>query len=386
MMQPFFLSFPHDLLPLTFATMIQINNHPPKLLFSSDVPDISIATDHAFADVQIRCNTLVLLSGRFYAIHNMVTVREVASLVGHLFQNDPEFNKADITIEASSEGEVAEKVTFTVICCHRKLDLYEPTEWLAENFLTIVRSRRIAPAGWLNLSWYAAQSESLTVYVRINYLDDNGRSQSYRLTQSGTSQTAPTAGIRSVYIRMEDIRAALIKKCNIANPQVVCFTVECGQRRMTFYVDPSLSETPVFHFTNCFNVLEQLPVQCVTTAKIKKDHAIARLGNEVQLYDVTLSKEYETQTGPLTSDECEQMEQMLTANAVHLLFWKSTNWEADVYSIKPILITDFTSEFTNSDDKLNTVKFTWRYTHNLPATHLPTTSDIFTETFNPTFS
>lgn len=366
--------------------MIQINNHPPKLLFSSDVPDISIATDHAFADVRIRCNTLELLSGRFYAIHNMVTVHEVAALINHLFQNDPDFNLAGITIEASSEGEVAEKVTFTVICCHRKLDLYEPTEWLAGNFLTTVRSRRIAPDGWLNLSWFAAQNESLTVYVRINYLDDNGRPRSYHWLHSGNLQTAPETKICSVYIRMKDIRAALKEKCNVATPQVVCFTVECGRRMVTFYVDPSLSEAPVFHFNNCFNVLEQLSVQCVTTAKIKKDHAIARLGNEARLYDVILSKEYETQTGPLTSDECEQMEQMLTSNQVHIVFWKSANWVADVYSITPILITDFTSETTDGDDKLNTVKFTWRYTHNLPATHLPTTSDIFTDPFNPTFS
>ena len=366
--------------------MINISYHSPKLIFSSDVPDITISTDHDFADVQIRCNTLILLSGRFYADRGFVTVHDVAPLVGQLFQNDPEFNKAGITIEASSEGEVAEKVTFTAICCHRKLDLYEPTEWLAGNFLTTVRSRRIAPAGWLNLSWYAAQGESLAVYVRINYLNDDARPCSYRWLHSGNLQTAPEAKICSVYIRMKDIRAALIKKCNIANPQVVCFTVERGERRVTFYVDPSLSAAPVFHFNNCFNVLEQLSVQCVTTAKIKKDHAIALIGNEAQLYDVTLSKEYETQTGPLTSDECEQMEQMLTANAVHILFWKSANWEADVYSMTPILITDFNSEITNGDDKLNTVKFTWRYTHNLPVTHIPTTSDIFTDPFNPTFS
>ena len=54
--------------------------------------------------------------------------------------------------------------------------------------------------------------------------------------------------------------------------------------------------------------------------------------------------------------------------------------------MKPILITDFTSEISDGDDKLNTVKFTWRFTHNLPAANIPTTSDIFTDTFNPTFS
>lgn len=71
--------------------------------------------------------------------------------------------------------------------------------------------------------------------------------------------------------------------------------------------------------------------------KIKKEHAIVRLGNEAQLYDVTLSKEYEMQTNPLTSDEYEQMEQMLTSNLVHILFWKSTNREADILMIPPCL-------------------------------------------------
>lgn len=366
--------------------MISISHHSPTLIFSSDVPDITISTDHDFADVQIRCNTLVLLSGRFYADRGFVTVHDVAPLVGQLFQNNPEFNMAGITIEASSEGEVAEKVTFTVICCHRKLDLYEPTEWLAGNFLTTVRSRRIAPDGWLNLSWFAAQSESLAVYVRINYLDDDARPRSYRWLHSGNLQTAPEAKICSVYIRMKDICAALIANCNVANPQIVCFTVERGQRSVTFYVDPALNDAPMFLFNNCFNVLEQLPVQCVTTARIKKDHAIALIGNEAQFYDVTLSKEYETQTGPLTPDECEQMEQMLTSNVAHIPYRRGVDWEDGIFSAKPILITDFTSETTDGDDKLNTVKFTWRYTHNLPATHLPIATDIFTETFNPTFS
>lgn len=366
--------------------MIRITYYSPKLLFSSDVPDISVSTDHAYADVRISCSSLVLLSERFYAVRGIVTIREVAPLIYPLFQNDPEFTKADITIGASSEGEVAEKVTFTVICCNRESDLYEPTEWLAENFLTTIRSRRIGPDGWLQLSWYAAKDESISVYVRIKYLDDSGRSRTYRWAQSGILQSAPTAEIYSAYIRMEDIRDALREKCNVATPQVVCFTVERGRRMVTFFVDPALAAAPVFHYTNCFNVLEQLPVLCVTTAKIKKDHAIATLSREAQFYDVTLSKEYETQTASLTSDECELMEQMLTANDVRIPYRKGEHYESDYFSMKPILITDFTSEISNGDDKLNSVKFTWRFVHNLPGIALPDTPGIFNDTFNQIYS
>lgn len=365
--------------------MIRIIYNAPGLLFSSDVPDIQISTDHDFVDVRLRCDTLELLSERFYAVQGIVTIRDVAPLINQVFQSDIECDMAEVSIEVSAGEETANPVTFSTIYCNRDTDLYDPAEWLAENFLTTVRSRRIAPNGWLRLSWYARRQESIAVSVLITYLNDIGQRQTYEWQYRGNNQSAAADSILSEHIKMEEIIAAIKSQGN-SNPNIQSFTVQCGHRMATYYVDPALADVPVFHFTNCFNRQEQLPLQCTTTAKIKKDHAIATLGNEAQFYNVTLGKEYETQTAPLTSDECELMEQMLTANDVRIPYRKGGNYESDYFSMKPILITDFTSEISNGDEKLNSVKFTWRFVHNLPGITLPDIPGIFNDTFNPNYS
>lgn len=366
--------------------MIRIIYNAPGLLFSSDVPDIQISTDHDFVDVRLRCDTLELLSERFYAVQGIVTIRDVAPLINQVYHNDIDYDIAEVTIEASAGNETVQPVSFSTIYCNRETDLYNPAEWLAENFLTSVSSRRIAPDGWLRLSWYARKQESIAVSVQITYLDDDGHRQTFRWLHSGNNQSATADGILSVYIRVEEILEALMEYGMDNHPSILLFTVQCGHRMTTYFIDRELTDAQMFDFTNCFNRQEQLQLKCVTTAKIKKDHTIATLGREAQFYDVILSKEYETQTAPLTSDECELMEQMLTANYVRIWYRKGENNKRGPFSVKQILITDFTSEISNGDDKLNSVKFTWRFVHNLPGIALSDTPGIFNDTFNPIYS
>lgn len=366
--------------------MIRIIYDAPGLLFSSDVPDIQISTDHDFVDVRLCCDTMELLSERFYAVQGIVTIRDVAQLINLVYQNDIEYAIAKVTIEAMAGDETAQTVTFSTIYCNRETDIYNPAEWLNENFLTTVCLRRIAPDGWLCLSWYARKQESIAVSVQITYLDDDGHRQTFSWLHSGNNQSAIADSILSVYIKVEEILEALMEYGMDNHPSILSFTVQCGHRMATYFIDRELTDAQMFNFTNCFNRQEQLQLKCVTIAKIKKDHAIATLGREAQFYDVTLSKEYETQTATLTSDECELMEQMLTANDVRITYKKRGIYESDYFSMKKILINDFTSEISNGDEKLNSVKFTWRFVHNLPGIALLDTPGIFNDTFNPIYS
>lgn len=366
--------------------MIRIGYYSQGIIFSADLPDIQIFTDHSFADVRLLYGGIELLSGRYYANNGTVTVRDISPLIEQALSGDTEFNTAEFTIEASNDDEDAEPVSFTAMFCNRETGLYDPAPWLTENFLTTVRTRRIAPNGWVHHSWYTTEREGIVLFVLITYLDDNGDRQTYRWLHSGNGQIAHINGVLHVYFSLDDLRNALREKCKDNNPTLLSFTVQRGNRMATYYVDPALADVPVFHFANCFNMLEQLPVQGVTTAKIKADRSIASLGKDSQFYDITVSKEYETQTGSLTSEECELMEQMLTSNDVRIPYGKGAKYENDFYAMKPIMITDFTSEITDGDEKLNSVKFTWRFVHNLPSINMPDTPDIFNDKFNPIYS
>lgn len=365
--------------------MLRIGYYTPGIVFSSDLPDISVFTDHGFADVRLMYGGSELLSGRFYAVNSTVTIREIAPLVEQALSGDTEFNTGDFTIEAEAEGEAASE-SFTAMFCNRGTGLYDPAVWLTENFLTTVQSRRIAPDGWLSLSWYTTAKEGIVLHVLTTFLDDNGNRRTYRWLHSGNGMIAHADGIRSILLHLDEIRNALKEKCKVSNPTLLSFTVQRGNRMATYYVDPALSGVPVFHFVNCFNMLEQLPIQGVTTSKIKADRSVASLGNRSQFYDETVSKEYEVQTGPLTSDECELMELMLTSREVRIPFGEGSDYETDFYAMRPILITDFTSEISDGDDKLNSVKFTWRFTDNLPYISMPETPGIFNDKFNPIYS
>ena len=64
----------------------------------------------------------------------------------------------------------------------------------------------------------------------------------------------------------------------------------------------------------------------------------------------------------------------------------SSTKETDFDAMLPILITDFTCEFSDTDVKLNKIKFTWRHSANRPLMDAPLTASIFDDKFNPTFS
>lgn len=368
------------------CSMIRIGYYTPGLIFSSDTPDIQVFTDHGFADVQILYGGSPLLSGRYYAVNNNVLVREISPLIEQALSDDTEFNTGQFTIEASADDEKAESVTFNAMFCNRSTGMFDPSEWLTENFLTTVRFRRIAPDGFVNLSWYTTEKEGISLHVLITYLDDSGKRQTYRWLHSGNGLIAHADGVRSVTIYLKEIRAVLKEKCKVRNPTLLSFTVRRGNRMATYFVDPALADVPVYHFANCFHIEEQLPVQGVTTSKIKADRSVASLGDTSQFYDATVSKEYETQTAPLTSDECELMEQLLTSDDVRLPYGENAQEESDFYAMASILITDFTSEISDGDEKLNSVKFTWRYKRNLPQVSMPTTPGIFNDKFNPIYS
>lgn len=78
---------------------------------------------------------------------------------------------------------------------------------------------------------------------------------------------------------------------------------------------------------------------------------------------------------------------MLTSPSVRIPIPPNVEiFETDFDAMQPILITDFTCEFSDTDEKLNKVKFTWRHSANRPLMEAPQTPGIFNDKFNPTYS
>lgn len=148
--------------------------------------------------------------------------------------------------------------------------------------------------------------------------------------------------------------------------------------------DKSLAGTRPFYFRNCFNVSDNLFVPAVTTAKTKVDRSLAVLGSVSQFYDATCEQTYEMQSAGLTADECSLAEQMFCSDDVRTPY-ESAPDDGDFDALRPVLITDSTSEIADDPEKPNLVKFTWRYATNRIAQHNPIQDGIFTEPYDYTF-
>lgn len=366
--------------------MIRIGFYTPGVMLSSELTDISVFTDHDYVDFKLRCGENYLLDGRYYTINGSVFISDIASLIEEYMAGNADEPLNDFHAEASFDGEIAEH-DFTVLYCNRNLDMLSPSEWLTENFLTLTRYRRIAPCSQINLSWYTTEKEGIAVRVYTTFLDDNGLRRTYQYVNSGNGQIAHFNGIWTEIITSRSIIDKIKSVCKVDSPTLQSVTIRCGERMATFYIDPALDNFMPFWYTNCFNVPEQLFLPRVTKKKVKADRSIASVGRYSMFYDVTTSKEYEVETGPLTADECVQIEQMLTSPNVRLAWGNNaTPDETDFYALIPIMITDFTSELSDTDEKPNSVKFTWRFTDNRPKAIAPISPGIFNDKFNPTFS
>lgn len=60
--------------------------------------------------------------------------------------------------------------------------------------------------------------------------------------------------------------------------------------------------------------------------------------------------------------------------------------DVDPLVLAPVLIIDCTCEVQNGDEKLNTVKFTWRYKDNRPIVRLSASRGIITSPYNIVYS
>lgn len=369
--------------------MIRIGFYTYPVMLSSELPDVGIFTDHDYIDFRLSSAGRTLLAERYYALGGVVNVCDIASIVEQYMSGIADLNLSEFSIEAFvGEDETDHtEVSFRVLYCDRDLSLGDPSQFLLQNFLTLTSCRRVAPENNIEVQWYAADREGISLRVYATYLDGEGRRGTYLYVHSGNGMMQHGDGIIREIIDLPTVAARAKSAYKLDSLTLLSVTIRCGERMLTVYADPSLTGIAPFTYTNCFNEVEQLAVQCVTTYKIKVDRSLANLGRTSQFYDVSTSKEYEMQTAPLTTDECRQLEQMLASPQVRLPVGQNCDWrETDFGAMRGILITDFTCELSDSDEKPNTAKFTWRFESNRPRHDITSDLGTFDNHFNPVFT
>lgn len=218
--------------------------------------------------------------------------------------------------------------------------------------------RRLALDSFMNLSWYTTEKEGIMFCVYCTFINDKWLCDTYLYAHLGNGLIAHFDGIMIEYVGRDQIREKVKVAKKIETLTLQSVTVRCGNRSATFFIDPALADIEPFYYLNCFGVPEHISLSRITTEKVKADRSIASLGKTSQFYDIQTSKTYEVESALLTSDECLQVEQMLTSPSVRVPFGGYNSiYEMDFDALISILITEFASELSDTDEKPNKVKF-----------------------------
>lgn len=363
----------------------RINYKPTGIMLSSALGDVGISIEGTYVDVTLTApGGIVILSERYYAYGGQVTLYDIASLIeSEMRSSGSTFADFTLRVFTDTTSNKADSHTFHILYCDRFSVCTDVELFLRENFLSTLRFRRVNDNSTTSLFFFTFAGDSLA--YSVSYLArkiENGAK--IRNTFTLGSGNATGWGVQQINVAVSSIVADAAAKAGVrlTEVEVVSFTVTCGQRSISCFVDRSLSDPDnCFAFRNCFNCWDVAVLPHITNAKTDVDRSTAVINGSSRFYNQSVNKTYEVTAGPLTADEAAWIDQLLTSYEV-FRFEPNDCDETEPYLLQHILITDMNCEISDSDEKPNTVKFTWRYTDNRAIVRFSASRGIFTSPFD----
>lgn len=353
-----------------------INTTIESICLSAHLPEeLSIETDAAQLQVNIFVDTKKVFTSVYYPYSQEVCVRDIRSIIEAAMEEskavmsslkitvfEPEKPLSPTSVTYDEDGNIhvefgpkdtspaAQLKDIKVVYSRFKTSVGS-SSFLSWYFLSTRTSALLPHNGQLKLSNYTramaqGSNEALIYYVQPSV---PGEVMTYRLVmgkmQSSTERIVST-------VLSYDYFKGIVDRAEYVNCRVLGVEYQIGSRQFNiFFTDEE--PTDVFKFLSAFNIMETAYLFNTTTVKTEVDRSEAVCGHETQFYDETIKTKYEVETAPLTYDEAQWLNQMLTSKLVMK--------PVDNYTSVPILISDISSEVSDSDKELIRLKFSWKY-------------------------
>lgn len=353
---------------------------------SSSIEEIVIEVDGAFVDVRLTSSSgSILLDERFYPFEGKVSLLSLSSLI----EDDMRlsglcFDSYTLSAFTVTEQANAHCVTLNVLFCDRFTLCSDPESFLSCNFLTTLSTRRVAPDSSLSFLLYAADEDSLEAAVDFTCIDEaSGEIITGSMPLEMRSAISQRIYRIPLIVPKLNLDIAIFIKMPAAQLKLLSFTLRCGARALSCFIDRSLTASDAFFFRNCFNAPETAVFNCVTTVTTEIDRSLATVAGRSQLYDFSETKSYEVESEPLPTAEAEWLDQLITSRSVYRLSPDSLD---DQDPLLPVLIDNATFEVSDSDESPNTIKLSWRFDSNRPLSRLPDDRGAFSSQFSYHFA
>ncbi len=346
-----------------------------SIYLSSHLPEeVSFETDAASLNIDIYVNNKKVFTSDYYPYNLEVTIRDIRSIVEaamiaqrltmttlKIVATEPVEQKSNITYDENGNIYVnfdeqpetpisVSSDSINVVFCQFKTSMGS-NGFLTNNFLTTRHSVLLPRSGQLKVSSFtranAQGSNEALIYYQHYAIP--GKVFTYRSTFSKIQTT--TEKIVSTELSYNYFKK-IVDETFRTNSNILGVEYQIGVRHINiFFTDEK--PTATFMFLNAFNIMETAYLFNTTTIKTDVDRSETVCGHQTQFYDETVKVRHEVETAPLTHDEAMWLNQMLTSRLVLK--------PVDNYDTAQILISDISSEVSDSDKELVRIKFSWKY-------------------------
>ena len=351
---------------ITDIDSIYLTSHLPE--------EISFETDAASLQIDVHVNNKKVFTSDYYPYHEEVTIRDIRSIVEaamieqrltmttlKIVATEPVEQNSNVTYDEDGnmyidfDEQPEEPITKTiegvmVVFCQFKTP--KGSEGFLNNcFLTTRRSVLLPRSGQLKISNYARANEhgSNQVLIYYEHYTVPGTVFTYHYSFSKIQTTAEKIVTTEL---THDYFKQIVDRVNNTKCKVLGVEYQIGVRRINIYFTDE-EPTATFEFLNAFNIMETAYLFNTTSIKTDVDRTETVCGNQTLFYDETVKVRHEVETAPLSHDEAMWLNQMLTSRLVLK--------PVDNYDTAQILISDITSEVSDSDKDLVRIKFSWKY-------------------------
>ena len=352
-----------------------INTEFDSIYLTAHLPEgIEYETDQPSLEVSIYVNTSKVFSSTYYPYQEVVLVRDIRSII-EAAMADRQMSFATLKIVAAEPTSKAPTLTYdedgnmhmtfddatpepitvtaegikVIYSCYKTID--DSDSFLYSNFLTSRKSALIPRNVQLKLSNYTKAYAQGSNYALIYYSQRSVPEQVFTYKADLGKMQSTSEKIVTVNLTHQSFKSSVDQAMNI-NCIVHGVEYHIGVRQFNiFFTDEEPTE--VFSFRNAFNVEEIYSLFGATTIKTEVDRSEAVCGHKTQFYDETVKVKHEVETAQLPYDEAKWLNQMLTSKLVKR--------RIEDGSYEKVLISDITSEVSDSDKELIRLKFTWKY-------------------------
>ena len=321
-----------------------------NLYLSAMLPEtvsFSVQNEKAAAEVEVYVDSERVFNTTLYAYENTMFLQDIRSIIEDAIREKGNAN-GQCSLRISDENSSASTQTFLVLISDFVIP--SPSFFLCTNFLTTRSSFRIHRNGKQMLSWLAMSSDAEHKYIDAVILPEGESTPTVLRWDEGQQQFS--YGMLYAYlVDVQSVSEYFVQSYPQRKGKLLSFSVHVGPRSKTFYVT---DEQPDFHlsFLNAFNVIEYADFYAVTTRKQKVERSEAHCNLDHIFYDQKTDMTFEVETSALPYEEAVWLNQLFSSRLVKVPVNENNEQQ--------ILITDSSSEITDSDKEQNRLKFTFK--------------------------